>query len=429
MRFFLLWLVSSHLFITNLAWANIAQSSNLDSINQDVIKWRRHLHQYPELSNREYKTAEYIAAHLRKLGLEVQTGVAHTGVVAKLVGAKPGPLIALRADMDALPVTEQVALPFASKQVAEYRGKEVGVMHACGHDTHVAILMGVATLLAQQQSQLSGSVMFIFQPAEEGAPEEEEGGAQLMLKEGIFAAQKPEAIFGLHATSRLKVGQIGYRSGPMMASEDSFSIIVQGKQTHGSRPWRGIDPIVTAAQIIMSAQTIASRQVDVTKAPSVLSFGAINGGVRSNIIPDQVELIGTIRTFDQTMRADIKQRLEKTTSLVAQSAGATATTKINSGYPVTINNPQLTKKMLPTLQSLIGNDNLIELDLITGAEDFSYYALETPGLFLMLGVTPKDKPLNEAASNHSPLFYVDEDALAVGVSTLSNLALNYLNDR
>ncbi|MCF6435185.1 amidohydrolase [Pseudoalteromonas sp. MMG022] len=401
-------------------------SIELDAINQQVIEWRRHLHQYPELSNREFKTAKYIAEHLQELGLEVETGIAHTGVVAKLVGGKPGPLIALRADMDALPVTEQVDLPFASKQTAQYRGQEVGVMHACGHDTHVAMLMGAAAALKQQQAQLAGSVLFVFQPAEEGAPDGEEGGAELMLKEGLFTKQKPEAIFGLHSTSHLKVGQIGYRSGPMMASEDSFAITVKGKQTHGSRPWNGVDPIVTAAQIIMSTQTIASRQVDVTKAPSVLSFGAINGGIRSNIIPNEVELIGTIRSFDQAMRADIKTRLQSTASLVAQSAGAEAVTHIDAGYPVTINNPELTKMMRPTLEKVVGKDNLIELDLITGAEDFSYYALQTPGLFLMLGVTPKDKPLSEAASNHSPNFYVDESALAVGVSTLTSLVTDYM---
>ncbi|OHU87794.1 MULTISPECIES: amidohydrolase [Pseudoalteromonas] len=401
-------------------------SIELDAINQQVIEWRRHLHQYPELSNREFKTAKYIAEHLQELGLEVETGIAHTGVVAKLVGGKPGPLVALRADMDALPVTEQVDLPFASKQTAQYRGQEVGVMHACGHDTHVAMLMGAAAVLKQQQAQLAGSVLFVFQPAEEGAPDGEEGGAELMLKEGLFTKQKPEAIFGLHSTSHLKVGQIGYRSGPMMASEDSFAITVKGKQTHGSRPWNGVDPIVTAAQIIMSTQTIASRQVDVTKAPSVLSFGAINGGIRSNIIPNEVELIGTIRSFDQAMRADIKTRLQSTASLVAQSAGAEAVTHIDAGYPVTINNPELTKMMRPTLEKVVGKDNLIELDLITGAEDFSYYALQTPGLFLMLGVTPKDKPLSEAASNHSPNFYVDESALAVGVSTLTSLVTDYM---
>jgi len=395
------------------------------SVSEKVITWRRHLHQYPELSNREFETAKYITNHLKSLGLEVQTGVAHTGVVAKLSGGKKGPLIALRADMDALPVTEQVDLPFASKQTSTYRGNEVGVMHACGHDTHVAILMAVAESLVKIKDQLAGDVLFVFQPAEEGAPEGEEGGAELMLKEGLFK-QKPEAVFGLHVTSSLNTGQIGFREGPLMASEDSFTINVTGRQTHGSRPWNGVDPIVASSQIIMATQTIASRQVDVTKAPSVISFGAINGGIRSNIIPDSVELIGTIRTFDQTMRADIKKRLAKTAELVAESAGAKADVHIDHGYPVTVNNVALTQKMTPTLARIAGADNIITTDLITGAEDFSYYALETPGLFYFLGVTPKDQNAKTAPSNHSPQFYVDENALQLGVESLSQLVVDYL---
>ncbi|TMP73747.1 amidohydrolase [Pseudoalteromonas sp. S1608] len=395
------------------------------SVSEKVITWRRHLHQYPELSNREFETAKYITNHLKSLGLEVQTGVAHTGVVAKLSGGKKGPLIALRADMDALPVTEQVDLPFASKQISTYRGNEVGVMHACGHDTHVAILMAVAESLVKIKDQLAGEVLFVFQPAEEGAPEGEEGGAELMLKEGLFK-QKPEAVFGLHVTSSLNTGQIGFREGPLMASEDSFTINVTGRQTHGSRPWNGVDPIVASSQIIMATQTIASRQVDVTKAPSVISFGAINGGIRSNIIPDNVELIGTIRTFDQTMRADIKKRLAKTAELVAESAGAKADVHIDHGYPVTINNVALTQKMTPTLARIAGADNIITTDLITGAEDFSYYALETPGLFYFLGVTPEDQNAKTAPSNHSPQFYVDESALQLGVESLSQLVVDYL---
>ena len=395
------------------------------SVSEKVITWRRHLHQYPELSNREFETAKYITNHLKSLGLEVQTDVAHTGVVAKLSGGKKGPLIALRADMDALPVTEQVDLPFASKQTSTYRGNEVGVMHACGHDTHVAILMAVAESLVKIKEQLAGEVLFVFQPAEEGAPEGEEGGAELMLKEGLFK-QKPEAVFGLHVTSSLNTGQIGFREGPLMASEDSFTINVTGRQTHGSRPWNGVDPIVASSQIIMATQTIASRQVDVTKAPSVISFGAINGGIRSNIIPDNVELIGTIRTFDQTMRADIKKRLAKTAELVAESAGAKADVHIDHGYPVTVNNVALTQKMTPTLARIAGADNIITTDLITGAEDFSYYALETPGLFYFLGVTPKDQNAKTAPSNHSPQFYVDESALQLGVESLSQLVVDYL---
>ena len=394
------------------------------SVSEKVITWRRHLHQYPELSNREFETAKYITKHLEALGLEVQTGVAHTGVVAKLQGGKKGPLIALRADMDALPVTEQVDLPFASTQTSTYRGNEVGVMHACGHDNHVAILMAVAESLAKVQDDLAGDVLFVFQPAEEGAPEGEEGGAELMLKEGLFK-EKPEAVFGLHVTSSLNTGQIGFREGPLMASSDSFSINVQGQQTHGSRPWNGVDPIVAASQIIMATQTISSRQVDVTKAPSVISFGAINGGVRSNIIPDNVELIGTIRTFDQAMRADIKKRLTKTAQLVAESAGAKADVHIDHGYPVTVNNVALTQKMTPTLAKVAGQSNIITTDLITGAEDFSYYALETPGLFFFLGVTPQGQNAKTAASNHSPQFFADEKALQLGVNAMTQLVVDY----
>ena len=402
--------------------ANLTKANH--SVSEKVITWRRHLHQYPELSNREFETAKYITKHLKALGLEVQTGVAHTGVVAKLKGGKKGPLVALRADMDALPVTEQVDLPFASTQISTYRGNEVGVMHACGHDNHVAILMAVAESLSKIQADLAGDVLFVFQPAEEGAPEGEEGGAELMLKEGLFK-EKPEAVFGLHVTSSLNTGQIGFREGPLMASEDSFTIKVQGRQTHGSRPWNGVDPIVAASQIIMATQTISSRQVDVTKAPSVISFGAINGGVRSNIIPDNVELIGTIRTFDQAMRADIKERLAKTAELVAESAGAKAEVHIDHGYPVTVNNVSLTQNMAPTLAKVAGQSNIITTDLITGAEDFSYYALETPGLFFFLGVTPQGQNAKTAASNHSPQFFADEQALQLGVNAMTQLVVDY----
>ncbi|CAM4232943.1 amidohydrolase [Pseudoalteromonas ostreae] len=394
------------------------------SVSEKVITWRRHLHQYPELSNREFETAKYITKHLKALGLEVQTGVAHTGVVAKLKGGKKGPLVALRADMDALPVTEQVDLPFASTQTSTYRGNEVGVMHACGHDNHVAILMAVAESLTKIQDDLAGDVLFVFQPAEEGAPEGEEGGAELMLKEGLFK-EKPDAVFGLHVTSSLNTGQIGFREGPLMASEDSFTINVQGRQTHGSRPWNGVDPIVASSQIIMATQTILSRQVDVTKSPSVISFGAINGGIRSNIIPDSVELIGTIRTFDQAMRADIKKRLVTTAEMVAESGGAKADVHIDHGYPVTVNDVKLTQKMTPTLTKVAGAENIITTDLITGAEDFSYYALETPGLFFFLGVTPQGQDAKTAASNHSPRFYADEQALQLGVNAMTQLVVDY----
>nr|WP_198783642.1 amidohydrolase [Shewanella putrefaciens] len=396
-------------------------------VEQKVIDWRRDLHQHPELSNREFRTSKIIEKHLKSLGLEVQTGIAHTGVVGILKGGKPGPLIAIRADMDALPVTEVVDLPFASKATDTYRDQKVGVMHACGHDTHVAMLMGVAESLAKVKDSLAGDVMFIFQPAEEGAPEGEEGGAELMLKEGLFAKRNPDQVFGMHVTSSMPSGMIGLRSGPAMASEDSFTIKVKGRQTHGSRPWNGVDPIVAAAQIITNVQTIVSRQVDITKAPAVVSFGAVNGGIRSNIIPDEVELIGTIRTFDQPMRADIKLRLAEMAELSAKTLGATATTEIHPGYPVVVNNPELVASMRPVLAGVVGDKMLIEPGLITGAEDFSYYALETPGMFFFLGVTPKGTDPEAAASNHSPAFYVDESALKVGVEAMTKVALTALN--
>ncbi|MGI2178080.1 amidohydrolase [Shewanella frigidimarina] len=392
-------------------------------VESKVIAWRRDLHQHPELSNREFRTSKVIEKHLKSLGLEVQTGIAHTGVVAILKGGKPGPLIGLRADMDALPVTEVVDLPFASKATDTYRNQTVGVMHACGHDTHVAMLMGVAENLVKVKDSLAGDVMFIFQPAEEGA----QGGAELMLKQGLFAKRKPEQVFGMHVTSSMPTGMIGLRSGPAMASEDSFTIKVTGKQTHGSRPWSGVDPIVASAQIINSVQTIISRQVDITKAPAVVSFGAINGGIRSNIIPDEVELIGTIRTFDQDMRADIKVKLAEVAANAAKTVGATAVTVIQPGYPVTVNNPELVSKMRPVIASVVGDNMLIEPGLITGAEDFSYYALETPGMFFFLGVTPADQDINNVASNHSPAFYVDESALKVGVQTMTQIALTALS--
>ena len=424
-------LLSTSLLLSAISTPAFASDVNTElksankSVSEKVIKWRRHLHQYPELSNREFETAKYVAKHLRSLGLEVQTGVAHTGVVAKLKGGKKGPLIALRADMDALPVKEQVDLPFASTQTTEYKGNTVGVMHACGHDNHVAILMAAAESLVKIKEELAGDILFVFQPAEEGAPDGEEGGAELMLKEGLFK-EKPEAVFGLHVTSSLNTGQIGFREGPLMASADKFTITVKGRQTHGSRPWNGVDPIVASSQIIMATQTIASRQVDVTKAPSVVSFGAINGGVRNNIIPDQVEMVGTIRTFDQEMRADIKKRLAKTAEMVAESGGAEAHVHIDHGYPVTVNDVELTKKMTPTLAGIVGKENLITTPLITGAEDFSYYALETPGMFFFLGVTPKGQDAVTAPSNHSPHFFADEKALQLGVNAMTQLVVDYL---
>lgn len=396
-------------------------------LEQKVIEWRRDIHQHPELSNREFRTAKLVAEHLQQLGLEVQTGIAHTGVVGFLKGAKPGPTIALRADMDALPVTELTDVPFASKVVSEYRGNEVGVMHACGHDIHVAMLMGAAEQLAAMQDKLAGNVLFIFQPAEEGAPPGEEGGAELMLKEGLFAQYQPEAVFGIHVWSAGSTGHIGYREGPLMASSDRFEITVNGKQTHGSRPWGGVDPIVAAGQIITNTQSIVARRVDISKAPAVISFGVVEGGVRNNIIPDQVYLEGTIRNFDMDNRAQIFKQFTHAAEMTAKATGAEALVHIHEGYPVTINNPELTRKMLPTMQRVAGADKVKVGDLVTGSEDFSFYALEVPGLFVFLGITPPEQDPLKAPSNHSPYFYADEAAFKTGTELYVNWVFDYLN--
>lgn len=404
------------------------KASVSNQLEQQVIEWRRDFHQYPELSNREFKTAEKIAKHLESLGLEVETGIAHTGVVALLKGGKPGPTIAMRADIDALPVVERTDVPFKSEVTSEYRGNEVGVMHACGHDTHIAMLLGAATYLTENRENVRGDILFIFQPAEEGAPEGEEGGAELMLKEGLFTKYEPEAAFGIHITSGMNTGVIGYRKGPLMASSDTFEITVEGRQTHGSRPWGGVDPIVTAAQIINNTQTIVSRQVDITKAPAVVSFGIVEGGVRNNIIPDEVTLIGTIRNFDMGIRQQIFDKLTHTAESTAVTNGAEAHVHINEGYPVTMNDADLVTKMLPTVEAVAGAEKVVEMPLITGAEDFSFYALEVPGMFVFLGATPPGENPAEAPSNHSPLFYVDEDALKTGTNLYINWALDYGRD-
>lgn len=397
-----------------------------EQIESKVIEWRRDIHQHPELGNREFRTAAKVTDHLRSLGIEVRTDVAHTGIVGFLHGNQPGPVVALRADMDALPVTEQVDLPFASKVRTTYNGQDVGVMHACGHDNHVAILMGVAEVLARVRRELPGSVKFIFQPAEEGAPEGEEGGAELMLKEGAFANPRPDVVFGLHVSPR-EFRSLNYRSGPALASADRLRIVVKGSQTHAARPWQGVDPIVVASQIVMGLQTITSRQVDVTKTPSIVTIGMIRGGVRNNIIPDEVELLGTIRTFDGAVQQELHRRVRQTADMIAQSAGATAEVTIDVGYPVTVNDPDLTDLMLPTLKRVAGEEKIVAAELVTGAEDFSYFARAVPGLFLFLGVASEGADLTKVAPNHSPQFVADEGALIVGVRTLANLAVDYMH--
>jgi amidohydrolase len=399
----------------------------LRSIEPQVLAWRRDLHQHPELSNREFRTAKLVAEHLKKLGLEVQTGIAHTGVVGFLKGGHPGPTVALRADMDGLPVTEKTDVPFKSRATAEFRGEKVGVMHACGHDTHVAILMGVAQTLTKLRASLHGNVLFIFQPAEEGAPAGEEGGAELMLKQGLFEKYKPDLAYGLHAWAALSVGQIGYRSGPLMAAVDSFRIEIRGRQAHGSRPWNGVDPIVTAAQTINAIQTIVSRGVDITENPAVVTVGAIKGGIRHNIIPDTVEMIGTLRTFDPKQREDILRKLQRIVENTAAANGATGKMALEeASYPVTYNNPELTEKSVPVLKRVVGDANVKIQPLTTGAEDFSFFANKIPSFFFFVGVTPEGKDPATAPSNHSDFFYVDEKVLPIGTRALTQLALNAL---
>ena len=402
--------------------------SLIDQVEPKVIEWRRYFHQHPELSNREFNTAKVIAKHLKSLGLEVETKVAHTGIVALLKGGLPGKVIALRADMDALPVTERVKLPFSSNVKSTYAGQPVGVMHACGHDSHVAILMGVAEVLAKVKATIPGTVKFIFQPAEEGSPEGEEGGAELMVKEGALKSPDVDAIFGLHISSKTPVGQIGYRPGGIMASVDDFRIRVNGKQVHGSTPWNGIDPVVVASQIINSLQTIVSRQMPLTKQAAVVTIGSIHGGVRSNIIPEQVVLIGTIRALDTEMRKSIHNKIRQIAEHVAASMDATVEVEIPmaTSYPVTYNNPELVTQMLPTMQAQAGEGKVKLIDAITGAEDFSFFAKEVPGFYFFLGGKPTGVREEDAAAHHTPDFYIDESGFKLGVETLSNMALDYL---
>ncbi len=395
------------------------------AINNDVISWRRHLHQYPELSNRETETAAYVVERLKGLGLEVKTGVAKTGVVAILKGGKPGPVVALRADMDGLPVTERVKIPFASKQTADYNGQKVGVMHACGHDTHTAILLGAATVLAQMKKDVPGTVVFLFQPAEEGSPVGEEGGAALMIKEGVLDNPKVEAAFGLHINSATEVGTIKYKSGAVMASADEFSIKVKGKQTHGAYPWLGIDPIVVSSQIIMGLQTIVSRESELTKAPVVISVGMFHSGVRMNIIPEEADLTGTIRTLDANMRKLVFEKIRNTATHIAESAGATAEVKFENKTLVTYNNPELTKRMLPSLEAAAGKNNVKEMEWVMGAEDFSFIGEKVPSVFFFLGGMPKGQDEKTAPPHHTPDFFIDDSRLDVGVKAFCQLIFDY----
>lgn len=419
-----------------MAWlsqmAVFAQAPPADAVEEAtkkvmprVVEWRRYLHQYPELSNREFKTAAYVEAHLRKLGLEVRSKVAKTGVVGILRGRQPGPVIALRADMDALPVKERANLTFASKEKSEYNGQTVDVMHACGHDAHVAMLMGAAEVLVGMKDRLQGTVVFIFQPAEEGPPGNEEGGAPLMVKEGVMDNPKVDAIFGIHIDARAPLGELYYRSGSFMASSDWFTIKIKGKQAHGSAPWQGIDPIVVGTQIVNGLQTIVSRQEDLTKAPVVISVGRFNGGVRENIIPEEMVMSGTVRTLDAAMQKDVHERMQRTVQNIAEASGAMAELTIDNKTLVTYNDPVLVKKTIPILQKAAGADRVKETTWRTGAEDFSFYGLKAPAFFFNLGARPADVSEKDATAHHTPDFYMDDTRLDVGVKAFCYLVLEY----
>ena len=396
------------------------------AIEAKVIAWRRDFHQNPELGNQEFRTAKIVADHLRKLGYDVKENVAITGVVAVLRGGKPGPVVALRADMDGLPVTERVDLPFKSTVVTEFNNQKTGVMHACGHDSHVAMLMGVAEVLAGIQKDLAGTVKLIFQPAEEGVYDGSTFGANRMVIEGVLDNPKVDAIFGLHINSLTEVGKIRYRPGATMAAVDQLSIKLKGKQTHGASPWSGVDPIVTASQIIMGLQTIVSRNVNITENPAVVTVGAIHGGIRHNIIPETVEMIGTIRTFGDRQQELVHRRIREVSSHIAESAGANADVKIDIGYPSTINDEALTDRMIPTLEALAGKENVVITPVQTGAEDFSYFQKKIPGFFFFLGGLPKGKSPYDAAPHHTPDFFIDESGFLLGIKSLSHLVLDYL---
>lgn len=426
--------VGSLIFLTGLSGSATAAESVQQLTEQrlpQITTWRRDIHEHPELSNREVRTSKLVADTLKKLGYEVHTGIAHTGVVGILKGGKPGPKLAIRADMDALPVTEEVDLPFASKAKGEYLGKTVGVMHACGHDAHTAMTLGVASALAALKKDLPGEVMLIFQPAEEGPPLGEEGGAPMMVKDGVFAQFHPDAIFGMHVVSTLGVGTVGIRSGGILASSDTFRMVVHGRQSHGATPWKGIDPIVTAAEIVTSAQTIVSRQLDINKQPAVVTFGIFNGGQRFNIVPDSAELQGTVRTFDSGMRDQALASLKNIAEHVAAANGATVDAQVpieGASNPVTSNDPPLTTRVRASIEKVLGKEHVVEATRWTASEDFPFYGLSVPApsVYFFVGATPADKDPATAPSNHSPRFFLDEGALAIGTESMLQASLDYL---
>ena len=425
-------LVSSLILISISSWAQELPKNYTQLVKEvepQLVSWRRHFHENPELSSREFNTGKYISDYLKTLGLEVQYPVAKTGVVAVLKGGKPGPVVALRADIDALPVTERTPVPFASKVVTDFAGQKVGVSHACGHDAHISILMATAKVLTAMKKDVPGTVVFLFQPAEEGAPGKEEGGAPLMIKEGALDHPKVDAVFGLHIESQIPVGAIAYKSGAFMASSDWFTIKVNGKGSHGSQPWGGVDPISASAQIIEGLQHIVSRQMDLTVAPVVITVGTINSGVRSNIIPEKAEMSGTIRTLDNAMQKEVHERIKNTAKTIAASSGATAEVTIDTKTLVTYNDPALVKKTAPSLIKAAGEANIIETTWQTGAEDFSYYGEKVPSFFFYLGALPKGKNANEVAPHHTPDFYIDESGFTVGVKAFCQLVFDYGNGK
>lgn len=422
---FLLLMLISSLTIVNAQTTTAAIQSKAEALKPKLIEWRRYLHQHPELSNREINTAAWVADQLRSFGLEVQTGIAKTGVVAILKGGKPGPVVALRADMDALPVKERVDLPFKSTVTADYLGQTVPVMHACGHDTHISMLLGTAQLLSSIKKDVPGTVKFIFQPAEEGPPGDEEGGAPLMVKEGVMDNPKVDAIFGIHIQSDIEVGKIQFKPGAFMASSDWFTIHVKGKQSHGSQPWKGIDPIVAASAIINGLQTIVSRQSELPKAPVVITVGKFNSGVRPNIMPEEAMLEGTIRTLDSKMQLETHERIKKMATGIAASYGAFAEVDIDTKTLVTYNDPSLVKMMLPSLETAAGKDNVTERDWTTGAEDFSFFGTKAPAFFFFLGGMPKGADRSKAPAHHTPDFYVDDSQLDIGVKAFCQLVFDY----
>lgn len=423
-------LTTALLFLSSPVFAASNIDQMADAVEADVIKWRHHFHEFPELSNREFKTAEYVAKYLDSLGLEVTASVAKTGVVGLLDSGKPGPVVALRADMDGLPVPEQNDLPYKSVQFGEYNGNKVPVMHACGHDTHMAMLMGAAKILTElnQKGELKGKVKFIFQPAEEGAPAGETGGAEVMVKEGVLSNPNVDVIFGLHISANTDVGTVRYNSGGTMAAVDPFKIVVKGKQAHGAYPWKSVDPVVTSAQMIMALQTIVSREIRLIDDAAVVSIGSIHGGNRSNIIPNEVEMVGTIRTLNHAAREHIYEAMERKVKGIADSMGAEAelTLPLDYNYPITYNDPALTAQMIPTLERTAGKGNAVLSKPVTGAEDFSFFQEKVPGLYMWVGGKPLDVPEAQSPAHHTPEFYVDDSGMKLGVRLLTNLTLDYM---